>query len=333
MKKIVGILAAAAVAASVFAVDIGTMIHGWTNLFSMDLATSGSQPQFLGVRDPFDRKYAWYSTGMGISVNADKCGGYFELNGRDVAVENVKVYFQPIDALKLTVGKIGLATNAETIDYTKLAAYEDGREGWALDITPVEGLTINTMFVTGAARSWGWKFWGENGKIGETVAKIGYSADFGSIFAMVDYADPVTQLSAGYSGKFGSINAFADVAFKIADKANELGVDLFLDGSADAFGYKVYAKYTMGIDAKTNAVLAKARVQYRLDQGTVYCGVRIPDAMAAKFPVQIYPGFEFNIGAASIDAGVQFNLNTDFDANYSAGALSVNVPVIYRVVF
>ena len=161
MKKIVGIIAALAMAGAVFAVDIATMIHGWTDLLSMDLATEGSKPSFLGVRDPFDRQYAWYSTGIKFSVAADKCGGSYEVNHRDAEVMSVNAYVQPTDAVKIAVGKIGLASNVETIDYTKLRAFED-REGWAIDLTPVDGLTINTMLVTGAARGWGWAFWGAN---------------------------------------------------------------------------------------------------------------------------------------------------------------------------
>ena len=344
MKKIVGIIAALAMAGAVFAVDIATMIHGWTDLLSMDLETDGAKPEFMGVRDPFDRQYAWYSTGIKFSVAADKCGGSYEVNHRDAEVMSVNAYVQPTDAVKFAVGKIGLATNVETIDYTKLRAFED-KEGWAIDLTPVDGLTINTMLVTGAARGWGWKFWGSNGKIGETVAKIGYSADFGSVFALIDYADPVTDISAGYSGNFGGVGIFADVAYTMKDNANSLGLDVFVDGHADAIGYKVYAKFERGLDAETNALLLKVRGSYALDFGNLYLGVRIPNALQDEFfPVQIYPGLEFNVGAASLDVGFQFNMNTDFDANVNTvedaaknkiptKAKSIHIPLIYRVVF
>ena len=272
MKKIVGIIAALAMAGAVFAVDIATMIHGWTDLLSMDLATDGAKPSFLGVRDPFDRQYAWYSTGIKFSVAADKCGGSFEVNHRDAEVMSVNAYVQPTDAVKIAVGKIGLQSNTETIDYTKLRAFED-REGWAIDLTPVDGLTINTMLVTGAARGWGWKFWGSNGKIGETVAKIGYSADFGSVFALIDYADPVTDISAGYSGNFGGVGIFADFAYTMADNANSLGVDLFVDGHADAFGYKVYVKFERGLDTEVNSLCANFRGSFALDFGNFYVKV------------------------------------------------------------
>ena len=349
MKKIVGIIAAALLTTAVFAADVSTMIHGWTNLLSMDLATDGAKPEFLGIRDPFDRKFRWYSTGIGFSVTADKCGASFELDTQRVhpndwsfvaervaTVENVKAYVQPTDAVKITVGAIGLQSNTETIDYTKLRAFED-KEGWAIDLTPVDGLTINTMLVTGAPRGWGWAYWGSNGKIGETAAKIGYSADFGSVFALVDYADPVTDISAGYSGNFGGVGIFADVAYTMADNANSLGVDLFVDGHADAFGYKVYVKFERGLDAETNALCAKFRGSFGLDFGTAYLRVVTVNALADEFPIQVQPGLEFNIGAASLDVGFQFNMNTDFDStnfsNYAAGAKAINMPLIYRVVF
>ena len=336
MKKIVGIIAALAMAGAVFAVDIATMIHGWTDLLSMDLATDGAKPSFLGVRDPFDRQYAWYSTGIKFSVAADKCGGSFEVNHRDAEVMSVNAYVQPTDAVKIAVGKIGLQSNTETIDYTKLRAFED-REGWAIDLTPVDGLTINTMLVTGAARGWGWAFWGSNGKIGETVAKIGYSADFGSVFALIDYADPVTDISAGYSGNFGGVGIFADFAYTMADNANSLGVDLFVDGHADAFGYKVYVKFERGLDTEVNQLCAKFRGSFALDFGNAYLRVVTVNALADEFPIQVQPGLEFNIGAASLDVGFQFDMNSDFDStnfgNYAAGAKQIHMPLIYRVVF
>jgi hypothetical protein len=289
MKKIVGIIAALAMAGAVFAVDVASMIHGWTDLLSMDLAADNAKPAFLGVRDPFDRQYAWYSTGIKFSVAADKCGGSFEVNHRDAEVMSVNAYVQPTDAVKIAVGKIGLATNTETIDYTKLRAFE-GKEGWAIDLTPVDGLTINTMLVTGAARGWGWAFWGQNGKIGETGIKIGYSADFGSVFALVDYADPVTDISAGYSGNFGGIGIFADFAYTMKENANELGVDLFVDGHADAFGYKVYVKFARGLDTEVNQLCAKFRGSFALDFGNAYLRVVTVNALADEFPIQVQPG-------------------------------------------
>ena len=332
MKKIVGIMAAALVAASMFAVDFAANVHGWTDLFNYDLAADNAKPKFMGVRDPFDRKFAWSSTGIGVSFNGDRAGASFELNGRDVAVENVKVWVQPLDALKITVGKIGLASNCETIDYTKLQAYEDGREGWAIDITPVDGLTINTMLVTGAARSWGWSYWGESGDLKETVAKVTYAADFGSIFGMFDYNDPAKIITAGYSGSFGGVNLFADFAYTMQDKANAIGADLFVNGSADALGYKVYAKFTRELDADKNALLAKVLLTYGLESGTGYFKAVLPNALAdGDFGIQIYPGYQFNIGSASIDVGVQFNMNADFDANYAAGTKFICVPLIYKV--
>ncbi len=337
MKKIVGIIAALAMAGAVFAVDIASMIHGWTDLLSMDLATDGAKPAFLGVRDPFDRQYAWYSTGIKFSVAADKCGGSFEVNHRDAEVMSVNAYVKPTDAVKIAVGKIGLATNAETIDYTKLRAFDDGKEGWAIDLTPVDGLTINTMLVTGNARGWGWAFWGQNGKIGETGIKIGYSADFGSVFALVDYADPVTDISAGYSGNFGGVGIFADFAYTMKENDNSLGVDLFVDGHADAFGYKVYVKFARGLDTEVNQLCAKFRGSFALDFGNAYLRVVTVNALADDFPIQVQPGLEFNIGAASLDVGFQFDMNSDFDStnfgNYAAGTKQIHMPLIYRVVF
>ena len=330
MKKIIGILAAATIAASVFAVDIAANVHGWTDLFNYDLAADDAKPQFMGVRDPFDREFAWSSTGIGFTFNGDKAGTSFELDNRDVTVKHVKLYVQPFDALKITVGDTEVASNVETIDWTKMSAYSS--EGWLFDITPVDGLAINVKLTTGEARGWGWAFWGSNGKVKETTAKVGYSADFGSLFAMFDYNDPTNVITAGYSGSFGSVSIFTDFAYTMKENDNAIGVDFFVNGSVDAIGYKAYVKFTRGLDTEVNALQAKLLINYGTSAGTAYFKAVIPNAMQDDFPVQIYPGFQFNIGSASIDAGVQFNLNTDADANAGKGGQkSISVPVIYKV--
>ena len=154
---------------------------------------------------------------------------------------------------------------------------------------------------------------------------------------MIDYADPVTDISAGYSGNFDGLGIFADVAYTMKDNANSLGVDVFVDGHADAFGYKVYVKFARGLDTEVNQLCAKFRGSFALDFGNAYLRVVTVNALADDFPIQVQPGLEFNIGAASLDVGFQFNMNSDFDStnfgNYSAGFKQIHMPLIYRVVF
>ena len=112
---------------------------------------------------------------------------------------------------------------------------------------------------------------------------------------------------------------------------------MFVDGHADAFGYKVYVKFERGLDSEVNQLCAKFRGSYALDFGNAYLRVVTVNALADEFPIQVQPGLEFNIGAASLDVGFQFDMNSDFDStnfsNYKAGLKEIHMPLIYRVVF
>ena len=83
MKKIVGILLAGALVVSAFAADVSAAVQGFGDLFSMEFKEE-AKPKVLGWNDPWDRQFAWYSTGIGFAVTADKAGCSFELDNRDL---------------------------------------------------------------------------------------------------------------------------------------------------------------------------------------------------------------------------------------------------------
>jgi hypothetical protein len=101
MKKIVAGLAALAMAASVFAVDVASMIQ-----IDGDLMNYGSKTfKFLMAKeyDPSgDSDYLWK-----LSASGDKSGA--EIWSWDIgsAVSSKKVWFKPADWLKITVGNVG----------------------------------------------------------------------------------------------------------------------------------------------------------------------------------------------------------------------------------
>ena len=101
MKKIVAGLAALAMAASVFAVDVASMIQ-----IDGDLMNYGSKTfKFLMAKeyDPSgDSDYLWK-----FSASGDKSGA--EIWSWDIAgsVSSKKVWFKPADWLKVTVGNVG----------------------------------------------------------------------------------------------------------------------------------------------------------------------------------------------------------------------------------
>ena len=118
MKKIVGIIGAAAVlVSSIFAADVAaaTKING--SLFSYDAAKTFSM--FKEGNDSHD--YA--NPNITFSISDDKAGATVKLttDGDDTAVKMTTqtIWFQPIDALKITLGNHDVALNKEQIDWTE----------------------------------------------------------------------------------------------------------------------------------------------------------------------------------------------------------------------
>jgi len=169
MKKIVGIIAALAMAGAVFAVDV-----------SARLVEKGSIAG--GVQDG-----ATYFFGMGkthqkdndlveFKISGDKAGAFFRLwadLGDDEAVKlrHANFWFKPIDMLKITIGRSALGLYTERIDWWKAGTgvkvgdyngwggpgrYSGSQEGYGVmfELTPVDGLTIAAQLLPGTGSEW-----------------------------------------------------------------------------------------------------------------------------------------------------------------------------------
>jgi hypothetical protein len=165
MKKIVGIIAAVAMATSVFAVDFAarTVMEGSIASGTIDVdgddATKAGKFNFWNLSKK-DQKDA---DALVISASTDKAGANFQFwynyagNDADLKVRTTKIWFKPIDMLKVTVGDVSLKTFGETLDYWKSPDGGDAAthqtwswsgyssvegSGVALELTPVDGLYI-----------------------------------------------------------------------------------------------------------------------------------------------------------------------------------------------
>ena len=236
MKKIVGILAAAAVlATSVFAADVSAKVRVTGDIFSYDgtaidkkegkAAGSFSALRAATVSHAYDAPYATLSTSTdnaGASVNFTTGDD----GTTDLGVSNVQVWFKPIDVLKIQAGHHDLAMNKETIDWTSTNSY--GTFGYSLGFAQ-DALSLNVALGTGNN---GWFFQDvvANKKdstspnaayINDLYANFAYSADFGTISAMFEYkgknwsdsgCNPDTiKFGAGYKNTFDALTFFADV--------------------------------------------------------------------------------------------------------------------------
>ena len=171
MKKIVGILAAAAVlATSVFAADIsarlvqkGSLAGGYDgNVYVLGMGKTHQKDADL----------------IQFSASTDKAGASFRLwadmaDDEAVKVRKLSFWFKPVDMLKVTIGFFEPGLYTERLDWWKVgtAEYYGNVNGWGgvgrysgacmgdgyginLELTPVDGLTIAAQFAPGTGNAW-----------------------------------------------------------------------------------------------------------------------------------------------------------------------------------
>jgi hypothetical protein len=284
MKKIVGIMAAAAIATSVFAADVSASTKLKGTLFSYDNAKTFSL--LSQVNDSHD--YA--NPNMTFSVSDDKAGATIKLttDGKDEAVKQTTqtIWFKPVDAVKITVGNFDQALNKEQIKWTESAANLGGN-GFLCSVN-VEGfgLDIGLEKADGDPQYWfSKKDADDDPTIYPFFIKASYAADFGSIAGFVDFnhcarnkiyaghdylfagyfegdtwkpaagytlkdgAIMDTFFGAGYNNTFNGINVFVNVLGYMCDKFEWVRPEVYVAGSADAFSYKLFAAPTIFMDA------------------------------------------------------------------------------------
>lgn len=295
MKKIVGILAAVAMAASLFAVDISAALKFNGSLFDMTFA-DGAKPSALTLKHPEGRK-PWGQTGIDLNVSADKAGATMSIENTG-SICDYKMWIQPIDALKINFGSLDYCLNKESIDYAG-CLNGAGSQGIAADIT-AGGFTLNLIFNPGYGNAW---FDGTTVKNTAVMAK--YGADFGTI-GLAWIAEAVetksfgkNTISVGYSNNFNGISMFVDAAMILGTSLSNIKADLFVKGNADAFGYAAYVDFDFdAVNSKVASVGAKAKLTYALDACTPYLYVKAANVLANPFEMTIKPGVK--IGRAHV---------------------------------
>jgi hypothetical protein len=183
MKKIVGILAAAAIATSVFAADVSASTKIKGALFSYDNAKT-----FTLLKEGND-SHDYAQPNMTFSVSDDKAGATVKLStdGGDKAVKltTQTIWFKPVDAFKVTAGNFDVALNKEQIKWTDSVTGLGGN-GILLSVA-VEGFGLDIGFDCNE-NNW---FTKEDGKddpaIRDWFIKGAYTADFGTIGAFVEF--------------------------------------------------------------------------------------------------------------------------------------------------
>ena len=248
MKKIVGILAAAAVlATSVFAADVSAKVKLDGNLLNVDGTKEKDGLSAVMIKHNTDE--SWNPV-LSMAVSGDNYGasvGFYigkwdatkmgdSNHGYGVGLKEWKIWFKPIDVLKFNIGRIDASLNTDSIDYdTRVYNYDEW--GYQAELA-IDAFTLNLGFHMDQGESWLWQEAVEakdatgniltdalGNKIYETKThvrglglKAAYAADFGTIIALADFKDTFETIfvGAGYNNQFGDLRLFVDAGFKTA---------------------------------------------------------------------------------------------------------------------
>jgi len=207
MKKIVGILAAAAlIATSVFAADVSAQVRIAGDIFAYDGTTIKTDKDgkktaagsFKMLRAATQSQPYWtpYIT---LSTSTDEAGAsvLFTTGGdgtTDIGIERSNVWFKPLDFLTIKAGFQEYNMNQETIDWTTISANHADSFGYGI-LYAQDAIAVNAFLGTGNN---GWLFQDAVAGYGTTedpaVAQVkdiyvngSYEADFGKISAMFEF--------------------------------------------------------------------------------------------------------------------------------------------------
>ncbi len=289
MKKIVGILAAAAVATSVFAADVSASTKIGGKLFDY------SAEKTLSLLTENNDSHDYANPNIEFSVSDDKAGAKVRLTTDGKGKSEVKmttqtIWFKPVDALKITAGTFDIALNKEQIDWTESVTGLGGN-GF-LATVDVNGFTLDVGFEANE------KFWlgkadGADPTIEKFFIKAGYAADFGNIGAYVkfngssydkdlDSTDTATaakalakllaapykaickpkdgaiscvEFGAGYKNTFDPITMFVNVVGFMDDSFEWIRPEVYASGNIDAFGFQVFAAPAIVVDSDVKDAL------------------------------------------------------------------------------
>ena len=300
MKKIVGIIAAAALATSAFA-EIG--INSFNRAVFEPIHYNGDTLRsFQGPSWGVDDK-AQTRAGLSISIATENSGMNIDVNAEGVATgDNALVWVKPVEMLTVKFGRINdtlgrLDHCFGTWDLSRFAdvcmqgegfIVDRVRDGWGAEfkLEPVEGLVIdyNCTFNKNETDNHTYNVMWENSS---TV--IGYKADFGFIRAIIN-----GQKAAKYSENDSDTKPAAVIG---------LAADIT---AVENLTLKIGAAIPTILKAKDSAIRFGAGVDYALDALTLHAQTEL--AIRAK---KQNGDLDYDLGAftAYVGAGVDFAFN------------------------
>ena len=337
MKKIVGIIAALAMATAVFTADVSAGVRIEGSLF--DHAGDTNTALTINHNNQF------YHKPIAFSIADDQAGGTLKLTDLDGAdsPDTVQsrcwsIWFKPVDVLKITVGEWTGNMNQETIDWCNTDSGIGAEDGtWTVSLTPADGLSIDLSLVPG----WG-KAWLNGSDIGTTGFLMNYNADFGKVSAVFEGKDNFKTLKFGaaYANTFDSLQMFVNfLGFYANENFAKVRGEVFLKYNADALsiasflvgGYNLKAGYDaswwhIGNFGGEGAFFGcSVKLTYAMDGINPYLYIKSANWLADPLAFEIKPGFTTRCGLCEIELAADININ---DGNVAFG-----VPVNFGVSF
>ena len=195
MKKIVGILAAAAVlATSVFAADVSAKVKLTGSLLDVGIPTTSGSATFSAFGLNPHRSHDW-EPDLALSYSEDKVGAeiaFRTLNewgsGEGETSTNWKIWIKPIDVLKINFGRIGDSLNTESIDHSN-RIYNYDEWGYRMEFAS-NGFTLAAALHFAQGKNFLSQYKNANGADSISIHSLAvygqYAADFGTIKALLD---------------------------------------------------------------------------------------------------------------------------------------------------
>ena len=340
MKKIVGILSAAAVlAASVFAADVSAKVKLDGKLFGLNADKSIDA---ISIQHNSDE--SWNPV-IAMSVNGDVAGaetsiymGSWGPNGGwnkayGMGIKTFKIWFSPLDGLKVNLGNVGTNLNQETIDWSSTQSGVDS-EGYGINFNK-DAIGIDLIFAPGWGNNWFSKADGQDANVAETYFKFQYNGgDIGTINAMFDAKDTFKTLKfgAGYKNNFSGITVFENVLGYVEnEKFAKVRSETFASGNVDALSWAVWLPVDINLgDEVTVGVGTTAKATYNVGPCNIYLYIKTANWLSDNLAkgkdneIIVKPGVTGNVGAMSYEVAVETKINDPF---------SLSVPVIFTVNF
>jgi hypothetical protein len=345
MKKIIGIIGAALLASSIFAVDFSAGVRLQGSLFGYDDAKTVTV-----LEEHHENQF--YQKPISFAISSDKAGGQLKLT--DVTDNQVKtdawsIWFKPVDALKITVGRWSTNLNQEHIGWCNTDSGVE-TDGYTLSLG-LDSFSWDLFFESKNGK-WIEKKDGADATVGELYTKFQFGADFGTVNAFFNAANNFKDFRFGAGLNLAGLPVglwFNVIGTYAGEDFQRIRVEADVSGAIDSIGYEVFI--AGGYDMKATApsfndtftgvegwhvggsygradaaafVGMYAKVSFPIGNLGGFVEIKDGDFLADNFSMQIYPGFTANVGGCEIKTGIDFQAQEN---------IKINVPVEFAINF